>query len=123
MHTIKGVGPGSSDENGDLVFTENDLYATTNILSKLLRKIFIERHVTYSKLAEMHRDYMLKVGASTSMINYNWNNLKKAIAKDTLTFNMFLYVVTTIMNLRISNIGIQIEEEGKEELQTYELDV
>lgn len=112
----------NDDNTTDAIFTKEEIFTTVELLARLLRKIFVDNNITYPKFREMHKKYMQGLGASTPIINYNWNNLRKAIIKDKITFHMFHYVITALLDLNISDIAITTQSRENVE-KVYRLKV
>jgi len=106
----------------DGIFKKEDINATSNTLARLLRSIFVDKSISYKMLQKMHNELMNRIGADPSIVSYSYNNFKKSIIKQKLTWQMLSYAITGVLNQKIKSISIVTEDDdGKEQIYTIDI--
>jgi hypothetical protein len=90
---------------GDLIFTEEDINATSWPLDRLLRQLFVENNITDAYFDAKYEIYSyVKLGLDKTKASNNRSNILKAIRKGRITYTKFLEVVSSILGYSISNM-------------------
>lgn len=122
MAIVRGEIVQETPIDSDLIFTESSIHTTTDVLARALRRVLVDKKITREALSQLHREHMQKMCASSNNINYNWNNLKKAVMRDTITFHMFQFIVVSILNCHIEKIDLTIQDaDGSSAVVTLDL--
>jgi len=92
------------DENSfdgkKLLFTESDFENADDLLTKMLIRIMLDKNVTHKDFVMLHKEYMMRTGASTNQINYGRNNLLKPLLhKSNYSYRLFNTVVRDILGV------------------------
>ena len=94
---VLGNSP-ATDISGDLIFTKEDILKTSDVLSQMLRGIFVEKGITYQYLARRYREYALNtLRILPSKVSTGKGNLMSAIHRPTLSFKKFYEVIVLIL--------------------------
>ena len=94
---VLGDSP-STDASGDLIFTKEDILKTPDILSQMLRAIFVQNGVTAQYLTRRYREYALNtIGVLPSKVSTGKGNLMNALFRPTLSFKKFYEIVVLIL--------------------------
>lgn len=94
---VLGNSP-ETDSSGDLIFTKEDILKTSDVLSQMLRGIFVEKGVTYQYLARRYREYALNtLRILPTKVSTGKGNLMSAIHRPILSFKKFYEVVVLIL--------------------------
>lgn len=102
------------------LFVDSDLDGITNIICRLFRSMCIYNKITVGQFRKMHQNHLREMGSERSTYSHRWGNMRKAIDSDTMTFAMFLGIITNILRWRLKKVKIVIEKEDGEE-QTFEV--
>lgn len=106
----------------DQIFSDRDVSASPNVLSRLMRKLFVSKKITYDDFKTSHMAHMDRLNATSNSSAYAWNNLKKAIVKPKITWQMLSYVLESILQLHIINISITVVDKSNN-TEKYSLDL
>ena len=101
---------------GTPMFTPDDINKTTNLLSKLLRQIFIQHNITLEYFTAKFKHYAyyeLKMHPVT--LNTQRYNYIKSLKDDNITYKRFVETLCGILGMTIEDIGIVISNGNKKE--------
>jgi len=108
-----GVPTEDKSVGGQQIFRPEDMHKTKNILSKLLRKIFIDKQISKKYLELKYREYAINVlDEPPSTISTGKGNLLSAITREDVTFKKFYEVLHHILGFEL-DIQIGVEEKGE----------
>ena len=102
MKTFAEGVPELAEPPGEPVFTEEDVLATNDPLSRMLRIIFIKKGVSHQMFAKRHREHAQNVlGEVPSRISTSKGNMLSAIKRPCVSFKKFYEVVVDILGYDI----------------------
>jgi len=102
----------------ELIFNKEDTLSVINILSKLLRKIFYNKKITYNGFSELHEEYSLSIGLNKKEIYYDRNNLIEGMSNDNLTFRTFKIALEK-MGYGITGLDVQLYNKSTGEKEIF----
>jgi len=102
---------GDEGRGGKLVFDDEDVLKSDDMLKATLVKIFVDKKITYKKFIEAHREYMLSLGVLPKQIVSNRNNLiKSLLLNNTLTYKRFETILRNILKLNLVNVSLTFKD-------------
>lgn len=91
--------------SGEPIFVENDVYTTGEILDQALRRLFVDRNITYDYFEEKFKTYGINIrGWSAKKTNNNKANMLKQIKKGGISFKVFDKCVRGILSTKIDRL-------------------
>lgn len=99
-----------------------DVLCTTHPLARLLRMVLSDHKVTNAEFEDKHRTYAEAAGYLSQQIGYNRNNIKKAICRPRITWQMFEQVVLVILGFSLDDVIIKLKHPTTGENLTYSLE-
>lgn len=97
---------------GELMFKPEDIYAERHLLDILIRKIFVSEHITDKYFKMKYKQYACNVlGMMPNQANNNLANLEKALKAGKISFKRFIEATVYVLNYKIRNFGIQLDDE------------
>lgn len=109
-----------ADEN-KLIFKMEDVFKTAHPLARILRYILAENGVTHSDFDEKHRIFASEAGFANVQINYHRNNIKKAMNRPKLSYQMFEQIVNVIYGYGLQDLIFNLIHPVSGQLVTYSL--
>lgn len=105
--------------SGELIFTEKDILDTTNILSRMLRAIFVDKGITKQYLSEKYRIYATNVlGDLPSKVSTGNGNLLNAIKRDAVSFKKFYEVMVLVLGFDL-DFAVSISDDMSRKTYRY----
>jgi len=105
-----------------LIFNEEDIYKASNLLVRLIRKIFVANKITYNSFDnKIDEYYRLKRNASNLSVSIMRHNLLNPVLEDSLTFKGMNKIINILFNSTITSIEINILEEGSNVENSYKV--
>ncbi len=99
--TDEPITPGKSVAS-DLIFVRDDILGTSDMLTQLLRGIFVKNGITYTLLSEKYQDYAInRLGVLPSKVSTSKGNLISAIKRPKVTFKKFFEVVALVLGYQL----------------------
>jgi len=109
-------------EKHGLIFNKEDIYRPTNILVKLLRKIFYDNKITYEYVDEVTELYYKQHNASVPYLSIAKSNLRNAILNENvLTWKTFEKILDIVLNGLVIEIDIKVMFEKSETTDNYSI--
>jgi len=106
----------------NLIFEKRNIFITLDILSKLLRKIFYSKKITFRDFTTMHNKYADSIGLSKLERYSDRNNLLKGISNDTITFRLFRIVLER-MGYLIVKLDIKLYNKNTSQIESFSVSV
>ena len=106
---------------GKQLFTFEDVFKTSHPLSRLMRMILASNGVTIEEFDKKHHAFAEAAGLMTNQINYNRNNIKKAISKPKVSYWMFEQVINAIFGYGLKDIHMKLVNPNTGEIEEYSL--
>ena len=111
----------SSSDSSKLMFKLEDVMSTLHPLARLMRMIMYVNGITHAEFDERHRVYAENAGFLNVQINYNRNNVKKAMFRDRLSFAMFEQIVNVVLGYGTQDIVFKLINPTTGEIEEYSL--
>ena len=103
-------------KSGQPIFVAEDIHDTTDFLAKIVRMYFVDQNITYEYFKIMHNIYCESLCMLPESINYDRNNLKRALLKPTMTKPLFEKIFS-ILGAHIIDVSVLILTENKQQLK------
>lgn len=110
----------NSDEN-KLLFKMEDVFKTAHPIARILRYILAENQITHAEFDERHRIFASEAGFVNVQINYHRNNIKKAMNRPKLSYQMFEQIVNVIFGYGLQDLIFNLIHPVTGEIVTYSL--
>jgi hypothetical protein len=104
--------------NGTQVFTEEDVFKTNNMLSRLMRAIFVSEKVTIQEIASKQKEFLIKMDADPSNFSTAKTNLIAALCRSSVSFNKFYEAIVDILGYKM-DITITLTKKGETKNYKY----
>ena len=110
----------NSDEN-KLLFKMEDVFKTAHPIARILRYILAENQITHAEFDERHRIFASEAGFVNVQINYHRNNIKKAMNRPKLSYQMFEQIINVIFGYGLQDLIFNLIHPTTGEIVTYSL--
>ena len=107
-------------QEGEPIFEIADLVTTYNPVARLLRYIFLQKHITKELLEEHHFESERAIGKLLRDINTSRNNMLKALKKSRMTVQQFERILD-VLKLQILDFSYTIKDSKTGEVTTFSL--
>jgi hypothetical protein len=106
-------------DTGDLLFTEQEAAATSDLLVSVFRKLCVQEHVTLPYFNEKYKQYAILVLGKTpqSAANNRTNILKMLKRGDKLSWKKFLELTQLVLGFRPDKVIIEFSKIDNEKIQ------
>lgn len=111
----------SSSDSDKLLFTFQDVMDVTHPIAKIMRMILATYGVTQAEFDERHRVYAESAGFLNVQVNYNRNNIKKAMVRNRLSYQMFEQIIFSIMGFGLGDLVFKLIEPNTGNLVEFSL--
>ena len=113
---LQNVMQGSPSQ-GTPIFTVEDLRTTVRPLAQLVRLFMIREGITKEKFAMFHRSMAMRTYMSTNNINYDRNNMSRAMTCQDVTWG-FLEKLLGICNFDLVDVTLTLSNRETGEVST-----
>lgn len=100
------------------VFTEEDVFKSRNMLSQIMRAIFIKEKINIQDLGSKQRTYLISSEIDPSKFSTAKTNLLAALARPAVSFNKFYETIVNILGYTM-DISITLSKDGVEKKYVY----
>lgn len=109
----------SLKETGELLFTEKEASATSDLLVGVFRKLCVQEHVTLPYFNEKYKQYAIMVLGKTpqSAANNRTNILKMLKRGDKLSWKKFLELTQLVLGFRPDKVIVEFSKINNEKVQ------
>lgn len=106
-------------DTGDLLFTEQEAAATSDLLVSVFRKLCVQEHVTLPYFNEKYKQYAIMILGKTpqSAANNRTNILKMLKRGDKLSWKKFLELTQLVLGFRPDKVIIEFSKINNEKIQ------
>lgn len=104
---------------GDLLFTPEEITATSDLLVSVFRKLCVQEHVTLSYFKERYKQYaILILGKTPQSADNNRTNILKMLKRgDKLSWKKFLELTQLVLGFKPEDVIIRFVKTNNEEIQ------
>ena len=103
---------------GTEVFTEEDIFKTDNILSRLMRAVFVKEKITIQEITFKQREFLIAMDTDPAKFSTARTNLIAALCRTSVSFNKFYEAIVNILGYKM-DITITLTKNGESKSFTY----
>lgn len=107
----------ASPSQGKPIFTINDLRTTVRPLAQIVRLLMIREGITEEKFRMYHRNMALQTYMATNNINYDRNNMSRAMTQQDVTW-CFLEKLLAVCNYDLVDVTLTLSNRETGEVTT-----
>lgn len=106
-----------AQNSGTPLFTVNDLRTTTHPLAQIVRLLLIRNNITREKFEALHRKMGMQTYMSANNMNYERNNMRRALAQGDITWN-FLEKLLVVCGFDLTDVTLTLSNRETGEITT-----
>ena len=107
----------TAQKAGTPIFTTNDLRTTQHPLAQMIRMLVIRENITKETFEDKHRAMALQTCMTTNNMNYERNNMRRALIQPDITWN-FLEKFLTVCGFDIIDVTVLLSNRQTGEVST-----
>jgi len=120
LNSVKAEGIPNRNLHGELLFTKEDVMASRDELTQLLRAMCFEKGMTKQYVTEKYRSYAHDVLQEVpKKIPTGAGNLLHAIKRDPVSFKTFVKLFACVLNYKFDLTVTMTDPDGKTEEFNY----
>lgn len=105
------------EKTGTPLFTTHDLRTTSQPLAQIARLFLIKNNITRERFESLHRKMGLSTYMSTNIMNYDRNNILRAMAQGNITWN-FLEKLLIVCGFDLTDLTLTLTNQETGEVSS-----